>query len=241
VPKLEKMQRRLELSDAELKKMLISLPQILSYSYEDNIVPSLEKLQCRLGLSDAELKKMIISSPPIIGYSYEGNIVPKLEKIQHRLGLSDAELKKMIISMPQILGLSYEDNIAPKISFIASELDLSREELCAELMKISVILGSSLENTVKPNVALWKAGLPDGDVKAVVVVSGLRFLCCSYRHKTFPRAEAFRLCGLALSNLPSKMTMPDVLFEEWLCKNAHREGVDAWRTWAVKYRSGLAK
>jgi len=145
----------------------------------------------------------------------------------------------MFKKRPSMLGLSFEGNIAPKISFIASELDLSQEELCAELMKSSTILSSGLEITVKPNVALWKERLPDGDVKAVVVASSLRFLCSSYRNKTFPRAEAFRLCGLDYSDLPSKMMTTDVLFEEWLDKHAPKEGMNAWRSWAVKYQSDL--
>ena len=40
--------------------MVVALPSLLTFSYEDNVAPSLNALQRRLGLSEAELRKVLL-------------------------------------------------------------------------------------------------------------------------------------------------------------------------------------
>ena len=70
------VQQRLNLTDADLKKIVMGLPQVLGLSYDANIEPSLAALQRRLDLSDPELKKIVLRLPPVLGLSYEANIDP---------------------------------------------------------------------------------------------------------------------------------------------------------------------
>ena len=50
------LQSSLDLSDAELKKVVLRLPAVLSYSVETNLAPRLDWLQNRLDLDAAQLK-----------------------------------------------------------------------------------------------------------------------------------------------------------------------------------------
>ena len=107
------------------------------------------------------------------------------------------------------------------------------------MARSSTISSAGLEITVKPNVALWKAELTDDGLKAAVSELGLRFLGSSFKHKTFPRAEGFRMCGVALSGLPSKMTMTDAGFDDFLYKKAsNKEDFSVRLAWRAQYRSG---
>eukprot|EP01050_Picozoa_sp_SAG11_P022673 SAG11_NODE_4347_length_1938_cov_6.660685_2_plen_129_part_00 len=94
MPSLARPQERLGLSKAELKKVVLRLPQVLGYSYEGNTEPTLARLQGRLDLSEAELKKVVLRHPPMLNYSYEGNIEPTLARLQEWLGLACHVLAK---------------------------------------------------------------------------------------------------------------------------------------------------
>eukprot|EP00966_Prymnesium_polylepis_P047128 1091422-Prymnesium_polylepis.1 len=85
--KIDRLQRRLGLSDAELRKLVLRHPSVLGCSFEDNIEPKLAALQRRLGASDAELRKLAMRQPAVLGLSFEENIEPKLAALQRRLGL----------------------------------------------------------------------------------------------------------------------------------------------------------
>ena len=54
------LQSSLDLSDAELKKVVLGRPSLLGYSVEKNMAPTLDWLQKRLDLGDAQLRKMVL-------------------------------------------------------------------------------------------------------------------------------------------------------------------------------------
>ena len=68
-PKLVWPQRRLGLDEAQLKKVVLLNPSLLSKSIEDNLAPTLDWLQARLDLDDEQLRKMIVALPALLGYS----------------------------------------------------------------------------------------------------------------------------------------------------------------------------
>ena len=65
---LDGLQGRLGLSDAELRKMVRTMPSIIGCSFEGNIKPTLDAVQGHLGLSDDELRKMVRTLPAIISF-----------------------------------------------------------------------------------------------------------------------------------------------------------------------------
>ena len=148
----DELQKRLSLSEAELKKVVVSTPPVLGYNFKDNVEPSLAKLQNRLDLSEAELKKVVVKLPPVLGYSFEENVEPSLTKLQKRLGLSEAELKKVVLSLPSVIGCSFEKNLEPKLDFLQAELGLSLEEIRGRVVACPTLLGYSLTKRYKPRL-----------------------------------------------------------------------------------------
>ena len=108
-PKLEWLQRRLDLDEAQLKKVVLRFPSLLACSVEDNMEPKLDWLQTRLGLDDEQLRKMIVALPALMGYSIEDNLEPKLDFFERELlGGSRAELRNFLVNNPATVSRSLE-------------------------------------------------------------------------------------------------------------------------------------
>merc|ERR1712066_1220795 len=84
------------MGEAELKKMVSRLPQVLGLSMGENVLPMLETLKERLGLSEAELKKMVLRIPQVLGNGFIS--AAELRHVMTNLGekLTDEEVDEMI-------------------------------------------------------------------------------------------------------------------------------------------------
>ena len=78
-PTLDWLQTRLDLDEAELKKMVVALPSLLGYSVEANMEPKLCFFEEELGLSPSEVRASIISTPARLGYSLKTRYRPRFE------------------------------------------------------------------------------------------------------------------------------------------------------------------
>ena len=124
----EVMQARLGLSEAELRKVVLRLPQVLGYSIEGNILPSLTALQARLGLSEAELRTVVLRLPAVLGYSMDDNVLPTIDFLQGELGLTDKRLRERIVGYPAMLGCSIERRLRPRVE-LCHEMGLPAERM----------------------------------------------------------------------------------------------------------------
>ena len=157
-PKLDWPQRRLGLDEAQLKKVVLLNPSLLSKSIEDNLAPTLDWLQARLDLDDEQLRKMIVALPALLGYSVEDNVEPKLQWLQRRLDLDEAQLRKIVRLDPSLLNKSVEENLEPKLYFFERELLRgSRAELRDWVVKKSPCLSYSLTNRYRPRLEACRA------------------------------------------------------------------------------------
>ena len=157
-PKLAWPQRRLGLDEAQLKKVVLLNPSLLSKSIEDNLAPTLDWLQARLDLDDEQLRKMIVALPALLGYSVEDNVEPKLQWLQRRLDLDEAQLRKIVRLDPSLLNKSVEENLEPKLYFFERELLRgSRAELRDWVVKKSPCLSYSLTNRYRPRLEACRA------------------------------------------------------------------------------------
>ena len=126
-PKLDWLQRRLGLDAAQLGKMVVALPALLSYSVENNLAPKLDWLQMRLGLDDAGLRKMVLRLPSVLGLSIEDNIEPKLGYLEREIGLSRPELREHVLRIPAILAYSLDKRYRPRLeACLAAGVDVRR-------------------------------------------------------------------------------------------------------------------
>ena len=71
----------------ELKKIVLRLPAVLSYSYEANIKPKLAYLQKELRLSEEALRETVLMKPALLSYSLEKRFKPRV-KLCREVGAS---------------------------------------------------------------------------------------------------------------------------------------------------------
>merc|ERR1719160_1409487 len=89
---LTSLKEFLQLSPAELKKVVLGRPSLLGYSWQDNMEPTLRSLKEFLQLSPAELKKVVLGRPTLLGLSWQDNMEPTLRSL--------ANLDKEYFSLP---------------------------------------------------------------------------------------------------------------------------------------------
>ena len=112
-PYLDKVQRLFQLSDAQLRKLVLSSPHFLGLSY-DNVESKVVKLRNRLGLDDAQLTRLVLGLPSLLTYNYETNVGPTLDFFQQELGMSDAQLRDFVLWNSARLCYSLETRYKPR-------------------------------------------------------------------------------------------------------------------------------
>ena len=201
----------LELSDAELKRLVMRNPQVLGLSVKSNIEPKIDWLQSRLDLDAVQLRKIVLQ-PRVLGYNIEDNIAPKLDWLQKRLALDAGQLRK-IVRLPAVLGYGVEDNMAPKLDWLQGRLDLDEEELKRLVVAHPHVLGNSIEDNLEPQLGFFEQelGLAVSDVRAGILSSPAR-LSYSLKKRYRPRLEVCRAAGIDASLVFSYSTQTDEQF-----------------------------
>ena len=100
-PTLAALKDRLEMSDSELKKMVVAMPAIIGYS---NIITKLDWLQKTFDLNQLQLLQLVTKNKMLMGVSLQSTLVPGVafwrECFEDR---TDAEAMAEIISKPSEL------------------------------------------------------------------------------------------------------------------------------------------
>ena len=89
-PSLAKLQLRLQLSEAQLQKVVVACPSVLICSFESNIGPKLDFLQEGLDISLKTLREYVIRRPSLLSFSQKLRYEPRLEAC--RLSVADPAL-----------------------------------------------------------------------------------------------------------------------------------------------------
>ena len=204
------LQSSLDLSDAELKKMVLTFPQMLSLSVENNLAPTLDWLQTRLDTDDAELKKMVLTLPPLLSYSVGDKLAPKLEWLQKRLDLDAAQLRK-VVGCPSVLSTRI-DTLESKLEWLQTRLGLD----AAQLKKVVLgtpLLSLSVEENLAPKLESLarEIGLSCAELRDWVVKNPT-LLGYSLANRYRPRLEACRAAGVDEKRVLSYATQTDETF-----------------------------
>ena len=119
----------LGLSDAELRRVVLRVPEVLAYS---GVAAAAASLKTRLGLDAATFKKkVVLRLPQALGLRYDADVAPELDALKAGLGLDESELRALVLCAPQVLGLKYDADVAPKVAALTEALgstDAARAE-----------------------------------------------------------------------------------------------------------------
>ena len=207
------LQSSFDLSDAELKKVVVGGPTLLGYSVEKNMAPKLEWLQNYLDLDEGQLRKIVLRQPTLFGR----NLAPKLEWVQRRLDLDNAQLRKMVMTSPSLLSTSIEDKIEPNLDWLQTRLDLDAPELRKMVLSHPPLLYYSVEDNLEPklNFLEEELGLPVSEVRASII-TGPNRLSYSLNKRYRARLEVCRAAGVDAYPVLSYSSQTDAEF----CKRA---------------------
>jgi len=149
---LDGVKDHLKLSDAQLRKMILRQPIIISCSFDAKSKQRLDSVQNYLEFSDDEMRKMMLTHPIIFTYSFDDNIKPTLDSVRDHLKLSSNELRKILLRQPQVISCSFDDNIKPTLNALQDHLKLSDDELRKMILSLPSIINLNFYNNIKPTL-----------------------------------------------------------------------------------------
>jgi mTERF domain-containing protein len=139
--RLKPLKEYLGLTIAELRKIVLSLPNVLGYNHDNLVNEKLEPLQRHLDLTDAELKKIVLLSTNVFSCTHDNLVNEKLEPLKRHLDLTDAELKKIVVSLPAVLSYNHDNLVNEKLKLQQECLGYTDEEMRAAVIAQAMLLG----------------------------------------------------------------------------------------------------
>ena len=156
------------LTTTELRKFIMKLPHVFTYSTTKNLEPKLKFLKARLLFTDAELRRFTLANK-VFPYSMSDKFEPVLALLTDRLDLDPEELKALVLALPTILNCSPGSNIEPTISFYENILTkpVARQFIIDNPFSLSF----SLRNRLIPRWAEMEAAGGGKDAETLKIVA----------------------------------------------------------------------
>jgi mTERF domain-containing protein, mitochondrial len=226
VPKLVYyMIMKLQMSTAQVQKLLLGYPQILDYNLDRAILPTTLYFVNDLDFSLAEFRNILLKFPRIVTHS--------LRKIKHtvgyfrfELGMPASQVKKVLYRAPAVLGLVTDTTIRGKVEFLQTTLGLTDSQLQTVLTAMPSLLLLNSKNNLQPKIDFLKGTLQD-DVTTTTLLRDtvLRLptlLGYSFEKRIRPRVEAILKAGLDPTCITVGIPMKHEDFESWLQRRAEK-------------------
>lgn len=122
------------LNHDQLRKMIVSRPQLLSYKLS-NLNSTSIFFREELGLSNEEFASLLQSYPSVLMYSIDSRLRPTVDFLQNECGGGKhnwASWKRVIYSYPNVFSHSLEKTLLPKVKYLCNgsgKLGLNRSEM----------------------------------------------------------------------------------------------------------------
>mmetsp|Transcript_19824 Transcript_19824/g.30931 ORF Transcript_19824/g.30931 Transcript_19824/m.30931 type:complete len:422 (+) Transcript_19824:83-1348(+) len=156
------------LSHKQLRKMVLSRPQLLSYKIS-NIQATTAFFREELGLSSEDFISILQSYPSVLMYSIDNRLRPTVDFLQNTVQCTDQRVKRICTSYPNVFSHSLDKTFVPKIRFF-KELGLNRSEISQVVAKFAPTLWLSEENLRSKLDFLSKSlGLKNFELRTVVL------------------------------------------------------------------------
>jgi hypothetical protein len=132
--RLKPLKEYLGLTIAELRKIVLSLPSVLSCTHDNLVNEKLKPLKRYLDLTDAELNKIVVSHPKVLSYNHDNLVNEKLKPLQRHLDLTDAELRKIVLASTSVLSCTHDNLVNEKLELQQECLGYTDEEMRAAVI-----------------------------------------------------------------------------------------------------------
>jgi mTERF domain-containing protein len=189
------------LDHAQLKRMVLSRPQLLSYALS-NVRATTAYFREELGLSSDEYASVLRSYPSVLMHGVDSRLRPTVNFLQNECGGGRdnwTSWKRVVYSYPSIFSYSPERTLSPKVKFLcgnddgddAQSLGLSRSELSQVVSKFPPTLWLSEENLrSKLDFLVESLGLEGSDLRTIIV-SYPQILGLSLPNNLMPKVNFF--------------------------------------------------
>ena len=181
----------------QLKKMIISRPQLLSYKLS-NIQSTTAYFRYELGLSSTEFASILTSYPTVLMHSVDNRLRPTVDFLQNECGGGKdnwASWKRVIHSYPSLFSHSLEKTLRPKMNYLCNRkkgLGLTRSEISQVVGKFPPTLWLSVENLQSKLDFLSESLELKGSLELrTIIVSYPQILGLSLENNLKPKMEFF--------------------------------------------------
>ena len=110
-PTLASLEKRLQLSAGELKKVVLGCPTLLGLSWEENMEPQIAMMEEAVGHvgAAAGVKELILRTPIVFTYSNEKRVRPRLAELK---ALSQGVDRSMLYAVCTDTDVRWEERMA---------------------------------------------------------------------------------------------------------------------------------
>jgi hypothetical protein len=149
--KVQLLKQLMDLTEEEIRIMIIRQPAILHLSAKQNIAPTILYLQRSLDLSRNDLRAILVPCPSILGYSLS-NLKSKISFYLKLCRFSNDDARKIFVSEPKLLTAGVKRGLIPRMHFFINEIKLPLESLRHIIHKNPKIFLYSVSENLRPKI-----------------------------------------------------------------------------------------
>ncbi|XP_030460802.1 transcription termination factor MTERF6, chloroplastic/mitochondrial-like [Syzygium oleosum] len=132
------------------------------------------------GFAPAQISHILRRFPALLSADPDKTLLPKIDFLCSR-GISDLGLAKLVVAVPKILSRSLEQHLVPTFHYISNLLQ-SDERAIAAITRAPRMLYEDPQAELVPEITtLRSAGVPEANIRHLVLYHGQIFWCRSWR------------------------------------------------------------
>jgi mTERF domain-containing protein len=164
--KINVLRENMNLSDADLRRIIEQQPTILQLSADKNISPTILFLVRALDLGRDELRLLILASPSILSYK-QSNLKSKIDFFTRLMDFSVAECRELLLSEPKLIRASVRTGLVPRMRFLVRDMDIPMDKLRIIVQKNPRIMLYSLDDNLIPKLIFYLIMTLSMDMKQI--------------------------------------------------------------------------
>lgn len=154
-PTIMFLQRSLDLSKAELRKILVDCPALLSYSLQ-NLQAKVLFFTQLMQFSLAEVRSLIAQEPKLMRSSVQTGLIPHLKFWCDDLQFSLPDLRRLVLANPKLLLYSIEKSLAPKLIYLLlMKLEMTPQQIQKIVLRNPRFCDYNVDRVLWPTVAYF--------------------------------------------------------------------------------------